>query len=390
MASVNSIFFGTIDSTVEEAAILAEYQLLTTSAQYPNGITPTPGDPEFQIIATIAYARVLCKMDLERAGKCNLIQYATGANLDYLAQIIGLIRILNQPSVVQIQFTLVPGHGQVVIPGGTQVSSQDGLAVYATNEDTIVLAGQNTIIVDATCTTEGSSTNGYAIGTIITIQNPQPYLLSASNINITSGGTDVETDASFVARWYTALEALSVAGPSGAYKFFALSADLTIISVVVLGPEDEVIPTVDPGTVEIVILTNTGVPTQPVIDAVLAACNPVILRPCCDFVKAYGATPINRNLYIGVTALIGSNTLAMGGLVATAVQTYLTTQSQTIGVDIVDDDIIVAAKTITGVKEITMWQDAAMTIPFNDVVVNERSFGVISLLNVTITSVVAP
>lgn len=385
--SYNSIFFGTIDSAAIEAQITAQYAALTVSPTYPNGRTPNPGDPEYMMIATIAYARVLALQDIERAGKCNLIQFATGANLDYLAKIIGLIRIDTGPSVTQIRFTLIPGHAQVIIPGGTLVSSSDGLGVYATNEDTLVPVGVNTVVVDVTCTTDGTGTNGYAIGTITTIQNPQPYLQTATNISVTSGGADVETDASFVARWYAALEALSVAGPTGAYLFYALSSSLTIVSVSVLGPEEPIIPTIIPGTVEIRILTDTGVPTQAILDGVLNACNPTTVRPCCDTVLAYGANPIPYDLIIGITAFIGANTGALPGLVQAAIQDQAKIKSDSIGKDVVLDALIEAGM-LAGVKRLSIMDLAGN--PFTDISVDLRSFAILNSISVTVIGTEAP
>ena len=370
--SYNSIFFGVIDPVAIEAEIVAQYVQQT-------GITPNPGDPEFQINATIAYARVLTLQAIERAGKANIVQFATGSNLDYIGGLIGLQRIQTQASVTRLSFNLTPGHAQVVIPGGTLVSSADGIGVYETNEDTIVSVGQNSVTIDATCTTDGTATNGYAIGTINIIQNPQPYLQGATNLDVTSGGADLESDQSFRDRWFSALEALSVAGPKGAYKFHALSASNTIISASVLGPEDG---GVNPGTVEIRILTNTGVPTQSILDAVLAACNGDTVRPTCDTVLVFGANQINYNLVVGITAFAGSNTLALPGLVQAAIQAYCSQQGTNIGTDVVADAIIQAGM-LAGVKRLDLGG-------FIDIPVDLRSFAQLGSISVTVTGVEAP
>lgn len=373
--AVPSIFFGTIDAVANEQMIAAAYTALT-------GITPAPGDPEFQINATIAYVYTLTQEAIERAGKANLIQFAMGANLDYIAAIIGVRRLPKSASVVQIQFTLVGGHAQVIIPGGTLLSSSDGLAVYATNEDTLVLVGQNTVIVDCTCTTLGIASNGYNIGTINVIQNPQPYLQSATNVNITTGGADVETDAAFVERWYIALEALSVAGPLGAYTFLAVSSNPTINSVVSMGPEEPIIPTIDPGTVEIRVLTNSGIPTQAILDGVYNACNPNTKRPCCDTVLVYGAIPVSYSLVIGVVAFIGANVAALPALVQAAILGYTNTQRSSIGNDVVGDAIINAGM-LDGVKRLDL-------NGFVDISIDRRHVAILNTITVTVIAVEAP
>ena len=370
----NSIVFGSIDSAIQEAAIVAYYFQLT-------GRLPNPGDPEFHINATIAYERVNSLIAIDRAAKANIIAFATGANLDYLADLVGLERLDESPSVTRIQFTLVTGHAQVVIPSGTLVSSTDGQGVYATNEDYTVPTGIDVVIVDATCTTDGSATNGYGIGSIVTIQNPQPYLQSATNLDVTAGGAEVESDESFRARWNIALEALSVAGPSGGYEFYAKSASTTIIDVKPIGPEEPGYG-VYAGNVELRVLVDTGVPSQAILDAVLAACNPDTVRPMCDTPLVYAAELISYDLVVEITAFNGANTIALPALVQAAIQVYTTAQGNKIGSDIVEDALTANGK-IDGVKKLSF-------TGFTDIDVDFRHFARLNSITCTVVATEAP
>lgn len=369
-----SIFFGEVDSAEVEQQIVDKYTELT-------GRVPNPGDPEFHINATIAYARVLCLQALERAGKANLIGFATGANLDYLGALVGLVRLPISFSVTRIEFTLVSGHGQLVIPAGTKVSSTDGQGVYATDEDYLVADGIDVVNVNATCTVAGSQTNGYQAGTVTVIQNPQPYLQSATNLDVTSGGSDEETDDAFRLRWATALEALSVAGPGGAYEFHALSASPTIVSVKAIGPED-VGYNVDPGDVELRVLTDTGTPTQAILDLVKDKCDPDDVRPLCDTLYVFGAEAINYSLTVGVTAFIGSDTSTMADDVKAALEVYTNAQARSIGADIIED-ALTSAGIIEGVKKLDFGV-------FSDIAVDFRHFAKCSAITVTIVAVEQP
>lgn len=370
-----SIFFGEIDSAAEEAKITAKYVELT-------GKTPNPSDPEFATNATIAYASILATQKIDRAGKANLVRFATGANLDYIAELVGLKRITASPSFTTIRFTLVSGHAQVVIPSGTLVSTSDGQAVYATIEDTTVPVGTDTVDVDAECTTDGSQTNGYSPDSVTTIQNPQPYLQSATNIDITSGGADIESDVEFRERWALALEALSVAGPEGAYDFHARSASPTIIDTKTIGPEQYGYNVV-PGTVEIRVLVDTGVPSQAIINAVKDACDPETVRPKCDTVLVYPATRTNYNLVIGITAFKGADTAALPALVQAAVQAYADEQGNHIGHDIVDDAITAAGKSVDGVKSVNL-------NGFTSLSINLRTFARCSSITCSVVAVEEP
>lgn len=79
----------------------------------------------------------------------------------------------------------------------------------------------------------------------------------------------VEGDESLRTRARLAWEALSVAGPSGAYVFHALDAHPLVSFVAVYGPETGI---VEPGEVLVVVQAGnaSGVPQQGVIDAVAA------------------------------------------------------------------------------------------------------------------------
>lgn len=367
-----SIFFGTVDSAAIEAETIAKFTELS-------GYAPNPSDPEYIVLLTMAYCRVLSKQDIDRAGKGNLVDFASGGNLDYIAKIQGLSRIPDGPSITRCELTLVTGHAQVVIPAGFLITSQDGTAQYATNEPTTVPVGIDVIVVPVTCTTDGSFSNNYAADTITVIQNPQPYLISATNLDVTSGGADIETDASFRARWYAGLKALAVAGPKGGYKFHALTAALTIIDVNVLGPEDG---GVVPGSVEIRVLVDTGVPTQAILDAVFAACDPIEVRPTCDTVIVKAVNMINYSLNIGLTVFDGADTAAIPALVLASIKAYTDLQGDSIGFDVVDDAITAAGK-LADVKEVHL-------NGFNTISVNDRSCARCTGITVNITSVEAP
>ena len=56
------------------------------------------------------------------------------------------------------------------------------------------------------------------------IVDPLPYVSAVSNTTVTAGGVDEEDDDSFRERIRTAGASFSVAGPAGAYRYFAMSA----------------------------------------------------------------------------------------------------------------------------------------------------------------------
>ncbi|OAT26727.1 baseplate assembly protein J [Buttiauxella ferragutiae ATCC 51602] len=96
-----------------------------------------------------------------------------------------------------------------------------------------------------------------------------------------------ESDDAFRSRVWLSMQALSVAGPYGAYLYFALSASPDVLDAKPYGPEHHSLP----GEVHIYVLSRTGDGTadQALLDAVLLALNDEDVRPLTDYVTAYTA-----------------------------------------------------------------------------------------------------
>lgn len=94
----------------------------------------------------------------------------------------------------------------------------------------------------------------------------------------------VETDTDLRARIVMATDGFSTAGPVGAYKFHALSADADVKDVAISSPS--------PGQVLVTVLSHTGSgnPPQATLDAVLAVLNSEDVRPLTDQVLMQAAT----------------------------------------------------------------------------------------------------
>ncbi|MCF6199269.1 MAG: baseplate J/gp47 family protein [Hyphomicrobiaceae bacterium] len=101
----------------------------------------------------------------------------------------------------------------------------------------------------------------------------------------------LESDADLKYRYQLAPEAFSVAGPYGAYEFHARAAHAHVKDAAIYGPESGL---VTPGQALTVILSRegTGVPTQAVIDSVLAKLSHEDTVPDTDEVLVEAATVI--------------------------------------------------------------------------------------------------
>lgn len=336
--------------------MVARYEELT-------GKTLQPAQPERLLINTYAYRELLIREGIQQAALQNLVDFSTAPVLDYLGALLGVTRLAAAPAEATIQFTLVPGHGAVTIPVGTRVSSTDGKAVFRTKENLNVGIGINTASVEADCDSPGIVGNGYAIGQIATILDPQAFIVSATNTAETAGGADEETDDHLRERIKLAPASFSNAGSKGAYIYWAKTANANIIDVAVTNPT--------PGFVNIYPLMADGAVTPtPVLDAVAEICSDEKIRPLTDTVQVIAPT---RNTYSLVVNLTLYNTAIQSEVVAAVtanLNAFITSKRLKMGIDIKKSQII-HESVITGVFDAVILNGAS---PFTDLVASETEY----------------
>lgn len=323
----------------DPAKILAESVAFYESA---TGKILEPGQVERLVINTWAYREQLLRNAVQQAAMQNLIAFASFPILDYLAEIVGVRRLAASFAEVQIDFGIVPGSAALTIPAGLRVQSKDGKIVFQLIEPIEVPAvgiSDPILIVSGTCVsqTAGAVGNDYAPGSIDIILDPYAYLASASNSTTSSGGSNEEADESLRERVKLAPSSFSVAGPTGAYKFFARSAHPSIIDVGV--------QSINPGQVIVYPLSTLGLPTPtPVLDAVEAALSPDDVRPLSDEVIVTSPTLINYYIEIELTLITGVDQTEVEAEVTAALQAYADEKGAKLGLDVVMSQIIKAAQ----------------------------------------------
>lgn len=171
----------------------------------------------------------------------------------------------------------------VIIPAGTRVTT-DGSVYFATQETAVLQAGETYVDLLGVCTEGGSNYNGFTPGTIGTLVDLIPYIASAKNTTISTGGDDGEPyteegDNRFRERISLSYAKLSTAGPESAYRYFALSADPDIIDVSIDVPSANV--------VDIYALMKGGeLPDEETLEKIEAAVSQDDVRPMTDTVTA--------------------------------------------------------------------------------------------------------
>jgi phage-related baseplate assembly protein len=178
--------------------------------------------------------------------------------------------------------------------------------------------------------------------------DPVPYIASTTNIDTSQGGNDGFIIGDFTSNEnlreeiFLKPESFSVAGPSGAYKYFARYYNPLILDVAVTSPSDGVVDIrFIMGVYEYdssgnLVLTDVQLPQQSMIDGLLAHISADKKRPLTDHVT--GGAPSKVTYNIGVTYYIrtgdSENAANIQTAVNKAVTVYKLWQKSKIGRDI--------------------------------------------------------
>lgn len=135
----------------------------------------------------------------------------------------------------------------------------------------------------------------------------------------------LENDNDFRNRVALKPESYSTAGPSEGYKFHAMSAHGQVKDAIATSPV--------PGTTLVTVLSREGqgVPSQPVLDAVMAAVDTVTVRPLSEEVLVAAAQIITYSLEIGLKVYKGPDHALIIAAAEKATEAY-TSASHKLGV----------------------------------------------------------
>lgn len=328
LAQLPLVTFAEKDPTVIESAIITAYEALAGKTLYP-------GDPVRLFLEAVAYIIIQQRQIIDFAGKQNLLAYASDGYIEHIGALLEVPRKPAAPATTTLKFTISATQaGAVTIPSGTR-ATPGGTLLFATTAALDVPPGETTATVPAECTTAGTKGNGFLPGQIKTIVDPFPWFRAVENTTTSSGGADQESLEAYRRRIQEAPESFSTAGPEGAYAFWAKSASQSITDVSVVSSQ--------PGVVDIRVLMNGGeLPTQDVLDAVLAICSDKAKRPLTDqvVVKAPDVIPFDINLTYYIYPDKSSLAVSTQTAVQQAVQDWINWQTGAISRDINPSELI--------------------------------------------------
>lgn len=273
------------------------YNQIIQSLEQSVGQPLYPGDERRIFGEALVPLFVAMYSTVNDAARQRLLRYARGEVLDALGERVNTPRAAAIPAKTTLRFsTGTPADSNIVIPAGTKVASSDGVLYFATDETAVLTTGAYHVDVSASSIEGGAAYNGYAPGTLSVLVDLIPYIEAVTNTEMTYGGDDGEPyteagDNKYRERIRLASSKFSVAGPAGAYRYFALSADPRIADVSIISPE--------PGMVKIVpILTGGKIPPQEILTKVEQAVTAPDVRPLTDFVQVAAPTQVEYDIIL--------------------------------------------------------------------------------------------
>jgi phage-related baseplate assembly protein len=308
--------------------ILAESVALYESL---SGRTLQPAQVERLIINDWAYREGVTRAQMQSAVLQCFIRFASAPILDYLVEFYGVKRLPAATAFCTLSVVVNPSVNPLLIPAGWRVETTGGLQVFTADVDTTIPPGTSNVQITATCTVEGVGGNNYTAGKVSVILDPLAFVATVTNTGTTSGGSDIESNDALRERALLAPSSFSVAGPTGAYKYFAKTANPLIIDVSAIS--------FIPGKANIYPMIAGGITPQHILDDVYAILNPDDIRPLCDTVVVQSPTQTSYAIMIELILLTGSDVLAVEAAVEQAATIYAAIRSLQLGLDIVPDQI---------------------------------------------------
>lgn len=329
--------------------------LADTIARYErnSGKTLQPAHIERLLINVYAYREALTRQQVNEAYRQQHVRFATGLMLDLCGDDVATPRLEAQPALTTLRFTAVlSGSEQIAVPKGTQVNA--GQTSFVTTEAALLTAAQSSAEVAAECTETGTVGNGWSVGQINSpAERLHPTIeVTVANTTVSAGGVEIEDDEAYRERVLLAPESFSVAGPVGAYQYWARQASPAVVDVHVANDTDGSGQPIG-GRVAVTVLAKDGLPNAELIGKIQAALSAEKRRPLCDTVVVKAPTAVDYTLDAELTLFTGTDARTAKAAAEQAWAVYEAARRSRLGLDIVPLDIMSALR-VTGVYNVVL------------------------------------
>jgi len=239
------------------------------------------------VFQAVAYALAIRNETTNEGLKMNLVRHTKGGYATEMGYFTDTERLPAHKASVVLRFEIEEAKEDVIAVNPTRVTP--GNDIYFLTKYFEFKPGEVSKDVVALCTVAGEIGNGFLPGEVSKIVDPFPFFKSVTNLEISQGGAEVESDSSLKTRIMEAPSKFSTAGPGDGYKYWSKTANQDIIDV------DAAMTT--PGVVRITPLMVGGeLPTDSVLTDVLATCSDSKRRPLTDSLLVNKPTQITYDI----------------------------------------------------------------------------------------------
>ena len=208
--------------------------------------------------------------------KKSFLKYSSGAYLDHLAALRGLVREKEKRAKTTLRYFLETKQETIIqIPKGSRVSA--GNFYFYTTEYVEIKPPNIFVDVPAECSQKGEIGNGFLVGELNQMIDLIPHIKMVSNITQSDGGAEVESDERFAERIFISASEYSVAGPEDSYISLARKCNSNI--------EDIKVTSSQPYEVDIYFVMQNGeLPTEEMIHTLREYLSDKTVRPMTDYI----------------------------------------------------------------------------------------------------------
>jgi phage-related baseplate assembly protein len=377
-----NLSFSETDARIHSGRLKAAYENFRRAAGEA-GYRLAPADPVRLILETIAAANTQISTDIDLTGKGNLLYFAKEDTIEYLGDLYGERgkRLEASYALTTIRYHLAgPRSVRTVIPKGSRVTA-DNKIFFATMKSIEIAPGDLYGDAEAQAQTAGFDGDGFEIGAIKNMVDLFPFVAAAENLTVSSGGAGREELEPYRERLRMVPESFSVAGPDGAYEFWARTANPGIVDTRVWMPDLDMVSFANflapwgitdaggfyeainnyyresgtgPGNVNVACLMRDGeLPSEEVKEQVFNVLSDKARRPLTDYVHIVDPAPVEYDIDLQYWIAVERATEAASIIQAVnnAVERFIQYQQSRLGLDIVPD-LLHSMIMETGVKRI--------------------------------------
>jgi phage-related baseplate assembly protein len=325
--------------------------------------------PERLIQLTEAAVLAQVNHDIDYAGKGNLLYFADENTIEHIGYLYGERgkRMAASYALTTLRYTLSVARTAItIIPRGFR-STPDNKMFFATLGTLEIPPGELYGDIEAQCLTAGVGGDGFAAGEIKNMVDLVPFVASVENLTVSTGGAEEESLEAYRERLRMLPESFSVAGPDGAYEFWARTANPGIADAKVWMPELDLQSFAEflepwgitnaagfynalgdyyresgtgPGNVNVTVLMQDGeLPSEEILNQVKETLSGKTRRPLTDYVHV--AEPEAKGFAVAVRYWIeterATEAASIIDAVDKAVDRYIAWQKSRLGLDILPD-----------------------------------------------------